>query len=148
MEYRTLGRSGCAVSSLCLGTMTFGVEADEPGAHEQLDRFTEAGGTFVDTADVYGDGRSEEIIGRWFASRPADVTEPVVLATQGRFPRGAGGAPRARRRSARRRGRGRAGRGGRPAPAGLRGPGGGGGRGGPRPPRARGGAGGRGRAQK
>src|SRR6201993_3414358 len=87
MEYRTLGSSGCAVSSLCLGTMTFGVETDEPGAHQQLDRFGEAGGTFVDTADVYGDGRSEEIIGRWFARRPADVTEPVVLATKGRFPR-------------------------------------------------------------
>ena len=70
MEYRTLGRSGCAVSSLCLGTMTFGVETDEQGAHAQLDRFIEAGGNLVDTADVYGDGRSEEIIGRWFAGRP------------------------------------------------------------------------------
>jgi aryl-alcohol dehydrogenase-like predicted oxidoreductase len=85
MEYRTLGGSGCAVSSLCLGTMTFGVEADETGAHAQLDRFLEAGGTLVDTADVYGDGKSEEIIGRWFASRPPDLTEPVVLATKGRF---------------------------------------------------------------
>ncbi len=75
------------MSSLCLGTMTFGVETDEPEAHQQLDRFLEAGGNLVDTADVYGDGRSEEIIGRWFASRPADVTEPVVLATKGRFPR-------------------------------------------------------------
>ena len=93
MDYRTLGRSGCAVSSLCLGTMTFGVESDEPGAHQQLDRFLEAGGTFVDTADVYGDGRSEEIIGRWFASRPAEVTEPVVLATKGRFPRGGDDSP-------------------------------------------------------
>jgi aryl-alcohol dehydrogenase-like predicted oxidoreductase len=81
-----LGGSGCAVSSLCLGTMTFGAETDEDGAHAQLDRFLEAGGTMVDTADVYGDGRSEEIIGRWFASRPAAVTEPVVLATKGRFP--------------------------------------------------------------
>jgi len=86
MKYRTLGRSGCAVSSLCLGTMTFGSEADEAGAHVQLDRFAEAGGTLVDTADVYSAGMSEEIIGRWFASRPADVTEPVVLATKGRFP--------------------------------------------------------------
>src|ERR1700753_170698 len=85
MEYRTLGRSGCAVSNVCLGTMTFGVETDEAGAHEQLDRFVAAGGTLVDTADVYGQGLSEEIIGRWFASRPADVTEPVVLATKGRF---------------------------------------------------------------
>ena len=87
MEHRTLGGSGCAVSSLCLGTMTFGVETDEQGAHQQLDRFIEAGGNLVDTADVYGDGRSEEIIGRWFASRPAGVTEPVVLATKGRFAR-------------------------------------------------------------
>src|SRR6266699_1970415 len=86
MDYRTLGHSGCAVSALCLGTMTFGVEADELGAHAQLDRFVEAGGTLVDTADTYGRGRSEEIIGRWLASRPAAVTEPVVLATKGRFP--------------------------------------------------------------
>jgi aryl-alcohol dehydrogenase-like predicted oxidoreductase len=86
MDYRTLGRSGCAVSNLCLGTMTFGDETDEAGSHAQLDRFLEAGGTFVDTADVYSAGISEEIIGRWFAARPADVTEPVVLATKGRFP--------------------------------------------------------------
>jgi aryl-alcohol dehydrogenase-like predicted oxidoreductase len=86
MEYRTLGRSGCAVSAYCLGTMTFGSETDEAGAYEQLDRFVEAGGTLVDTADVYSDGASEQIIGRWFASRPAEVTEPVVLATKGRFP--------------------------------------------------------------
>src|SRR5487761_1769446 len=86
MDYRTLGRSGCAVSSLALGTMTFGQETDEPEAHRQLDLFAESGGTLVDTADVYGGGRSEEIIGRWLASRPADVTENVVLATKGRFP--------------------------------------------------------------
>ena len=73
--------------------MTFGVETDEPGAHQQLDRFIEAGGNLVDTADVYGDGRSEEIIGRWFASRPADATEPVVLATKGRFARGHDDSP-------------------------------------------------------
>ena len=90
-----LGASGCAVSALCLGTMTFGEETDEPGAHQQLDRFVEACGTFVDTADVYGDGMSEEIIGRWFASRPGEITEQVVLATKGRFgpddsPNGAG----------------------------------------------------------
>src|SRR6266851_2636907 len=85
MDYRTLGRSGCAVSSLCLGTMTFGSETDEAGAHEQLDRFVEAGGTLVDTADVYSSGLSEEIIGRWLASRPVELTEPLVLATKGRF---------------------------------------------------------------
>jgi aryl-alcohol dehydrogenase (NADP+) len=98
MEYRTLGSSGCAVSSLCLGTMTFGAETDEPGSQQQLDRFIEAGGNFVDTADVYAGGRSEEIIGRWFADRPADVTEPVVLATKGRF---GSGSPNAAGLSAR-----------------------------------------------
>jgi aryl-alcohol dehydrogenase-like predicted oxidoreductase len=93
MDYRTLGSSGCAVSSLCLGTMTFGTEADETVSHQQLDRFAEAGGTMVDTADTYSAGRSEEIIGRWFASRPAEVTEPVVLATKGRFPVGRDTSP-------------------------------------------------------
>ena len=66
--------------------MTFGAEADETVSHAQLDRFAEAGGTLVDTADVYAQGRSEEIIGRWFSSRPSEVTEPIVLATKGRFP--------------------------------------------------------------
>jgi aryl-alcohol dehydrogenase-like predicted oxidoreductase len=88
MDYRTLGRSGCSVSALCLGTMTFGAETDEAGSHAQLDRFVEAGGTLVDTADVYSRGGSEEIIDRWFADRPADVTDRVVLATKGRFPMG------------------------------------------------------------
>jgi aryl-alcohol dehydrogenase-like predicted oxidoreductase len=83
--YRTLGHSGCAVSNLCLGTMTFGTETDQRGSHEQLDAFLEAGGTFVDTADVYSGGKSEQIIGAWFADRPADVTDRVVLATKGRF---------------------------------------------------------------
>jgi aryl-alcohol dehydrogenase-like predicted oxidoreductase len=86
MDYRTLGRSGCAVSHLCLGTMTFGTETDEKDSHAQLDRFVETGGTLVDTADVYSGGASEQIIGSWFADRPSDVTERVVLATKGRFP--------------------------------------------------------------
>ena len=68
--------------------MTFGAETDEAGSHAQLDRFVEAGGTLVDTADVYSGGVSEAIIGRWFADRPADLTERVVLATKGRFPMG------------------------------------------------------------
>jgi aryl-alcohol dehydrogenase-like predicted oxidoreductase len=86
MDYRTLGHSGCAVSSFALGTMTFGSEAGEADSHAQLDAFAEAGGTLIDTADVYSGGASEEIIGRWFASRPAGVTERMVLATKGRFP--------------------------------------------------------------
>ena len=85
MRYRLLGRSGCAVSELCLGTMTFGAETDEAGSHEQLDVFLDAGGTLVDTADVYSAGVSEEIIGRWLAARPPEVTDRVVLATKGRF---------------------------------------------------------------
>ena len=85
MRYRLLGRSGCAVSELCLGTMTFGAETDEASSHEQLDVFVEAGGTLVDTADVYSAGVSEEIIGRWLSARPRDVSERVVLATKGRF---------------------------------------------------------------
>jgi aryl-alcohol dehydrogenase-like predicted oxidoreductase len=88
MEYRTLGRTGCAVSPLTLGTMTFGNETDERGSHEQLDRFLEAGGNLVDTADVYTAGTSEEIIGRWLAKAPVEVRERVVLATKGRFATG------------------------------------------------------------
>jgi aryl-alcohol dehydrogenase (NADP+) len=103
MDYRTLGRSGCAVSNLCLGTMTFGAESDEATSHALLDAFCAAGGTLVDTADVYSHGVSEEIIGRWFASRPAEVTQRVVLATKGRFPMAAdpNGAGLSRRHLAR-----------------------------------------------
>jgi len=88
MEFRTLGRTGCAVSTLTLGTMTFGNETDEAGAHEQLDTFVEAGGNLVDTADVYTAGTSEQIVGRWLAQRHADVRDRVVLATKARFPMG------------------------------------------------------------
>src|SRR5260370_6492831 len=79
MEYRTLGHSGCAVSSLCLGTMTFGVETDESGAHQELDRFIEAGGTMVDTALVYGGGWLDGIIRRPLAQHPALVILLLVL---------------------------------------------------------------------
>jgi aryl-alcohol dehydrogenase-like predicted oxidoreductase len=85
MEYRLLGSSGCAVSALALGTLTFGNETDQATSFSQLDQFTEAGGILVDSADVYADGRAEEIIGRWLAARPGK-RELVVLATKGRFP--------------------------------------------------------------
>lgn len=88
MEQRTLGRSSLVVSELALGTMTFGVETAEDEAHRQLERFVEAGGTFIDTADVYGAGASEAIIGRWLAR--AGDTESLVLTTKGRFPMGPG----------------------------------------------------------
>ena len=89
MEYRRLGPSGSAVSALALGTLTFGNETDEKGSFAQLDRFTEVGGSLIDTADVYVDGRSEEIIGRWLQARPG-VRDSVVVATKGRFPAGPG----------------------------------------------------------
>src|SRR6195952_378802 len=90
MEYRLLGNSGCAVSRLTLGTMTFGAESSEEIAREQLDVFMAAGGTLIDTADVYSSGVSEQIVGRWLADRPADIKDQVVLATKGRFPMGDG----------------------------------------------------------
>jgi len=89
MEYRTLGNSGTVVSAQALGTMTFGAEADEGASHLILDTFLEAGGTFIDTADVYSSGISEEIIGSWLASHPTE-REQVVIATKGRFPMGTG----------------------------------------------------------
>jgi aryl-alcohol dehydrogenase-like predicted oxidoreductase len=85
MEYRTLGRSGTVVSTLTLGTMTFGNETDEAGSHEQLDEFLAAGGNFVDTADVYSAGVSEEIIGRWLKKTTPENRDTVVLASKGRF---------------------------------------------------------------
>ena len=85
MEYRLLGNSGCAVSALALGTLTFGNETDEADSFAQLDQFFEAGGTLIDSADVYADGRSETIIGQWLASRP-NARGEAVIATKARFP--------------------------------------------------------------
>ena len=61
IEHRTLGRTGCAVSSLALGTMTFGNETEEPGSQAQQQAFVEAGGNLVDTADVYTRGAAEDV---------------------------------------------------------------------------------------
>ncbi|MEW9872780.1 aldo/keto reductase [Arthrobacter sp. HS15c] len=87
MQYRTLGNSGAVVSNYALGTMTFGAEATEETSHAILDSYLDAGGNFIDTADVYSAGTSEEIIGRWLAERP-DARDRVVIATKGRFPMG------------------------------------------------------------
>ena len=89
MEYRLLGNSGAVVSSLTLGTMTFGSEADEATSHQIIDAFIAAGGTFLDTADVYSNGQSEVIIGNWLRQHPTEAQQ-VVVATKGRFPRGDG----------------------------------------------------------
>jgi aryl-alcohol dehydrogenase-like predicted oxidoreductase len=86
MEYRRLGRTGLMVSELCLGCMTFGRELDEEGSRALVARYLEAGGNFIDTADVYAMGSSEEIVGRAIKG----VRDDVVLATKVRFAMGEG----------------------------------------------------------
>jgi aryl-alcohol dehydrogenase-like predicted oxidoreductase len=85
MELRRMGRTGIRVTELCMGCMTFGREAPESDSREMLDRYFEAGGNFVDTADAYGGGASEEILGRLFAER-AGLRDRTVLATKFRMP--------------------------------------------------------------
>ncbi len=82
MEYRKLGRTGLKVSELCLGAMNFGWTTSEADSHAVLDNFVAAGGNFVDTADVYAGGRSEEILGNWLKTKPRDK---VIIATKVRF---------------------------------------------------------------
>ncbi len=85
MKHTRLGRTGLQVSRICLGTMTFGLQCDEPTSVQILDRAAEGGITFIDTADVYplggtGDtvGRTEEIVGRWLSGR----RDRFILATK------------------------------------------------------------------
>ena len=85
MDFRPLGLTGTQVTSLCLGTMTFGKETAEEDAHAILDRYVEGGGNFLDTADVYQKGAAEEFIGRWLGERRRD---DLVIATKVRFPMG------------------------------------------------------------
>jgi aryl-alcohol dehydrogenase-like predicted oxidoreductase len=89
VKFTPLGRSGTTVSTVALGTMTFGSEADEAASGEILRAYVDGGGNFVDTADVYSAGASEEIIGRWLAANPTDAAQ-LVIATKGRFPKGDG----------------------------------------------------------
>ncbi len=85
MHHVRLGHTGLSVSRLCLGTMTFGLQCDEPASAAIMDRAAAGGITFLDTADVYPVGggpetvgRTEEIVGRWLAPRRHDV----VIATK------------------------------------------------------------------
>jgi aryl-alcohol dehydrogenase-like predicted oxidoreductase len=95
MEYRQLGRSGLRISSLILGTMTFGGggqfravgETDLDGARRQIDLALDAGVNVIDTADVYSQGASEEIVGKALSGGSRDR---VLLATKARFPMGSG----------------------------------------------------------
>ena len=87
MKYRKLGQTGLQVSELCLGTMQFGWTTNEASAFEVMDAFIEAGGNFIDTADIYSSwaennpgGVSEEIIGRWMKAR--GNRGEIVLATK------------------------------------------------------------------
>jgi len=80
MELRTLGRSGLEVSRIGLGTMTWGRDTDESEAAEQLRSYLDAGGNFLDTAAVYGDGDSERVIGGFLGSLVN--REEITIATK------------------------------------------------------------------
>ena len=86
-EYVTLGRSGLRVSPLSLGTMTFGTEwgwgSEEDVARDVFNTYIDAGGNFLDTANVYTEGRSEELVGKFINER--GLREQVVLATKFTF---------------------------------------------------------------
>ena len=87
MKYRTLGRTGVKVSPLCLGAMMFGAwgETDHDEAIRIIHRALDAGINFIDTADVYSAGESEEIVGKALAGKRRDN---VVLATKFHAPMG------------------------------------------------------------
>ena len=91
MQHVNLGRTGLRVSRICLGTMTFGLQCDEPTSVAILDRAAEGGVTFIDTADAYPlggtletTGRTEEILGRWLKGKRQDF----ILATKAFAPTG------------------------------------------------------------
>ena len=89
--YRALGRSGLAVSPFALGTMTFGTAgwgSDENGSRAVFDAYVDAGGNFIDTADVYSGGRSEEMLGGFIAER--GLRDQIVIATKAGFAAGQG----------------------------------------------------------
>ncbi len=85
-QYITLGRSGLRVSPLALGTMTFGNDrwgSDDAEAKLIFDRYVEQGGNFIDVADVYAEGKSEEVLGRFIAER--NLHDRLVVATKFSF---------------------------------------------------------------
>ena len=82
MEYRTLGRSGLSVSRLCLGTMMFGGPTDAATSARLIARAAEAGINFLDTADAYNGGRSEEVVGQAIAARRHDWVVATKIANK------------------------------------------------------------------
>ncbi|MBN2046672.1 MAG: aldo/keto reductase [Anaerolineaceae bacterium] len=87
MKYRFLGRSGLKVSEFCLGAMTFGREASKGDSFRMLDYFAEAGGNFIDTANVYSRGISESIVGEWLGNQDRSQ---YVIASKVRWSMGEG----------------------------------------------------------
>jgi len=96
LNYKTLGRSGLMVSEICLGAMTFGTSdknnwgmptCNEETSHKILDQFASIGGNFIDTANVYGNGVSEQVLGRWLAKKNR---QDFVIATKARGQIGTG----------------------------------------------------------
>ncbi|MHB1911405.1 MAG: aldo/keto reductase, partial [Acidimicrobiales bacterium] len=81
MDYKFLGRTGLRVSPLCLGTMNFGPRTSEADSFAIMDRALEDGINFFDTANVYGGGETETIIGRWLA-QGGQRRDKIVLATK------------------------------------------------------------------
>jgi aryl-alcohol dehydrogenase-like predicted oxidoreductase len=95
LDYRRLGRTGLKVAQLCLGSMTFGNTCDEATSCAIMDAYAEAGGNFIDTADIYSrwaqgnpGGVSEQIIGRWMQER--GNRDSMVIATKVRGAMGEG----------------------------------------------------------
>ena len=95
IQYRRLGRTGLKVSPLCLGSMNFGWTADEKTSFAVMDAFAEAGGNFIDTADIYNrwveghiGGESEGVIGRWLQAR--GNRSQMIIATKVRGQMGPG----------------------------------------------------------
>src|SRR4051794_25196764 len=82
MQYRRLGQAGVKVSAICLGTHTFGESTADEAAFAVMDASGEAGGNFIDTSDIYADGKSETVIGRWMHER--HNRSQIVLATKAR----------------------------------------------------------------
>ncbi|XP_060594702.1 1-deoxyxylulose-5-phosphate synthase YajO-like [Ruditapes philippinarum] len=89
VEYNYLGKTGVRVSNLCLGTMTFGdgvmpvpTQLNEEMSHKLMDRYSELGGNFLDTADMYGIGASERVVGSWLKK---SNRSKFILATKVRY---------------------------------------------------------------
>src|ERR1041384_8605876 len=93
MQMRKLGRTGLKVSVLCLGGNTFGWPTDQKASESVLDAYVEAGGNFIDTADVYSrwvpghkGGESEAIIGNWLKKNPAKRAKVQIATKCGMVP--------------------------------------------------------------